>query len=35
VRPFRPVNMIVLNSLAIRLFRGLRTTAQCEDFGQV
>jgi hypothetical protein len=25
--------MIVLNSLAIRLFRGLRTTAQCEDFG--
>jgi hypothetical protein len=24
----------VLNSLAIRLFRGLRTTAQCEDFGQ-
>jgi hypothetical protein len=26
--------MIVLNSLAIRLFRGLRTTAQCEDFGQ-
>jgi len=26
--------MIVLDSLAIRLFRGLRTTAQCEDFGQ-
>jgi hypothetical protein len=26
--------MIVLNSLAIRLFGGLRTTAQCEDFGQ-
>jgi hypothetical protein len=24
----------VLNSLAIRLFGGLRTTAQCEDFGQ-
>jgi hypothetical protein len=34
VRPFRPVNMIVLNSLAFRLFGGLRTTAQCEDFGQ-
>jgi len=26
--------MIVLSSFAIRLFRGLRTTAQCEDFGQ-
>jgi hypothetical protein len=25
--------MIVLSSFAIRLFRGLRTTAQCEDFG--